>query len=322
VSKVTHFIPRRSKKRNITNSLNRIDFNRADYGYLCEQVRTLLDGFSIIGAVLTAEDDIHFYRGQKIDNKPTCLKRLSIAPKSKIDSYERCNQPYNPMFYCCAHPNTVLPEIRAESGQDIYVSRWSIKNPFIINTAIQSLTGDGSESSETTPEYEHVAAYIEAKFTSKIHETLSNEYMITAAISQILTGSITLTETSTIPMSNGKPIPLTPEILKYGMGGLSYPSVERKGAVNYALTPKVASECLQLDYVEHWKVLNMNYDGAYANSAEILREDVASDFSDDVIHWMGSVDDWQIPQGSRVKVAIEQYGGWVIKDKDGKLAAY
>jgi hypothetical protein len=234
--------------------------------------------------------DAQLYRGVIHREKPLHVKLLGYPPPELVTNFQRCNPPNHPMFYCTPDPVAAIFELRVQPGDKVYLSKWSIIEEFFY---VQISLDEGE--TQTSNEAELIFSYFETKFLQPIHETYSNQYKITSAISENLTIADMVGDKRT-------------------NGGLTYPSVAHPNrSDNFSVQPHVVDRCLQLKCVEELSI-------EAVNGTEILynRTDFSSSFEDGCIIWSGKSIHWNLKQGDLVTMTKEPFG-WVARYKDGTI---
>lgn len=275
--------------RNLVKLLNRADLDRVDYAYIKEQIDKLFVGIAIRG--ITPHRESRLYRGVIYSDKPHDVRQLGYPPKEIIISYQRCNPPHKPMFYCSPDPAAVFYELNVKEGDRLYLSKWSvIKDFFLLQLAPNADDGQGSHFQDI------VLTFFETKFSQPIHDTYSSQYKITSAIAE--------------HMSKGN----IDDRKDIEIGGMTYPSVSHPNrSENVAIRHDIAETCLRLDYVEELQIKSVA-----DKVIEYDRKDFCSRFPDDKINWQGKILHWTLPPGSAAKATVEM-DGWVLRDLDGNV---
>lgn len=273
--------------------LNRADLERLEYSYVLDLVGNL-----IIGVPLTAtklHKDTTFYRGVRHEDKPNAVSYISYPRKCRVKDYQRCNKPMNPMFYCSADPVAIYYEIQAKPGDKVYLSKWSLKDTFVLN---QIAPNDEPERHGEHALRDTVLTFLETKFMHPVHDTFSSQYKITAAVAEVLGCGDTKIEN---PPTSGLRI-----------GGISYPSVAHPmRAQNMALLPNIVDQYLHLESIDEFTI-----DSATPERFAGRYTDFASDFPDGHILWTGQSRSFNFPKEKDVNIYLRQ-GKHVYKDSKG-----
>lgn len=168
----------------VIRQLNLIDLELDNYDVVKALVDKLLEGVAV--SARTYDNGIGVYRSIIYGEKPRHTRQLGYPPAEVVGSFQRCNPPNVPKFYCSSHHIASMCEVNPEPGDTVYLSYWSSTSAiavffipqFDIPTNVPSL------KSFSTTQHEVIAAYLETRFTQRIHETFSSEYKITSAITE------------------------------------------------------------------------------------------------------------------------------------------
>ena len=297
-------VPSRDEMRMIIRDLNRMDLDRAEFDEITERIQRLIIGFATPVVAISVPSELRLYRARKNprEGKPDKVDQLGAPRPEFVTSYQRCNKPGSPMFYCSKLPGAVLLELDVHLGDVIYISQWSVERPFIFNAGFT----DPDRLKSTRPNQDTIATFFETKFCQPIHETYSNQYKITAAITQVLTsGNINGLEEQSHHFRAAAPD---------GIGGIAYSSVADVGRpLNLAIRPHVVDRCLALNFVEEWVITDVA-----AQGISFERKDFTADFGDGLIHWTGKPIHWNL-KGPQVVTATAELNGWVVRDETNQI---
>jgi RES domain len=289
-----------SEIRSTINSINRLNLDVADYDYLVRRVGRLIVGIPLYGSSIQPETRL--YRARKSLSKPKSIADLGAPPAELIVSYQRCNPPNEPMFYCSTHQATACYEVDAKPGDLIYISCWTVCKKFFF----QIIPPDRLRTSDDN-RLALLATFFETKFTQPIHQTFSSQYKITAAIADRLTAkefSLTISNSS----SGHK-------LHEDGVGCIMYPSVAYlKDADCLAIRPKIVESCLALSYVEEWQITSI-----CCGELSVNRIDMSSSFDEGKILWAGKPLYWTLSNPGQVATATLEHDGWVMRNEHGKV---
>ncbi|MFS2035732.1 RES domain-containing protein [Polaromonas sp. CT11-55] len=278
-----------SKARELIRQLNRMDLERADFGYIKEQVSKLFVGLQL--RAFMPRKDVRLYRGVRYKEKPTLKSQLGYPPEHLVVNFQRCNPPGMPVFYCSPDPGAVFFELNVQPGECFYISKWSVCEDFyVIQMAPEVEDGEGNYLSDM------VSTFFETKFLQPIHATYSSQYKITAAIAERMMQG-TIDESSDVEV-----------------GGMTYPSVSHPGrSDNLAIRSAIVDSCLRLDYVEEIFVKDIR-----GTQIDFERRDFSSKFLNGNIEWKGELGNWDIPPGAGLTITKEP-DGWVARNERGVI---
>lgn len=265
--------------RNKIKSLNRLDVDKADYNYIKKIISEMHDGLRTL--VVNSDINNSFFRVRiNPKKKPMDINELKSPPSSLITGFQRCNQPNNPKFYASSKRITALIECNAKQGDTVFICQWRVKKRFALNYVL--LNDPKPESGikfYPTPAESTFLTYIDTVFTKPIHKTFSNQYKITAAITEQLTKGYKREENDNIHIH--------PE----GYIGLYYPSVmDIERGYNISIYPEIVDSCLELAHVMEAKITDK-----HDERIEIEVIDNSNDINDNIIKWLG--DSKKIPLG-------------------------
>lgn len=298
MSKVrTDSLPRRitaTKAREIIANLNRVDLTRADFPFLLKQISTLITGIPMMA--FPVPKGTIFYRGVCYSHKPEQVGLLGYPPADKVTGFQRCNIPAKPMFYASADSAAIFAEISAKPGDKIYLSKWVVDTEFIAFR----IPPDTSDDVLSDPVFSRLETFFETRFSQPIHRVFSDQYKITAAISEKLSTGAVIWDNG---ITDGRPF-----------GAVIYPSVAHPSrSDNIAIQPNVARDCLRLQDVREIKVIE-NLDNSWVTQWT----DFCADFSQEKIHWTGRGPKWSVNPGGFLTFTAENHE-WVARNQDGTI---
>lgn len=276
-----------SAVRKIIQEINRINLEDADYDYVKQKVGNLFGGIKCPGISLNKGQAL--FRGIIYNDKPINVSYLGAPPKELVLGFQRCNSPWNPLFYCSGHQAPVLHEIQPKKGDKVYMSKWSVaKNDQFISTLSPNHLG-----ADMAPLVSSIYSFFDTKFSEQIHDTFSFRYKVTSAIAELL---------------------IRDNLFDHKAAGLAHTSVAYPGgADNIVLLPDYVDSSLSLDYVEELEIVDVTDEGF-----EVKSTDIATDFASNIIHWEGRTKQHTIPPKSKANFVMEN-GGWVMKDTEGNI---
>ncbi|MCP1289772.1 hypothetical protein NK214_06165 [Chromobacterium sp. S0633] len=280
--------------RQIVTQLNRIDYEKADYTYLLEQVGKLICGIPM--EAHTVPQGTLLFRGVCHQEKPHQTSLLGHPPAEKVTGYQRCNAPGKPMLYASVDKIAIFSEINPEPGSKVYLSKWIVEKEFFYFR----IPPNASEEWQNDPAFSKVETLFETRFIQPVHQTFSTQYKLTAAIAEKLSsGSISSTN---------------PDHKEWVLGGVVYPSVAHTGrSDNIAIQPTVVQSCLRLQDVLEMEVL-----GRDEGSWTVQSTDFSAEFNHGEIFWTGRTPQWTLGPGEQMTFTAENQE-WVARRLDGSI---
>lgn len=279
--------------KQVIRQLNLIDLELDNYNVVKELVDKLLSGVAV--TTRTYDDGIGVYRSIIYGNKPKHTKQLGYPPAEVVSNFQRCNPPNMPKFYCSSHHIASMCEVNPKIGDTVYLSYWSSTKATAVFFVPQMdiPTNVPSLKLFNTTQREVIAAYLETRFTQRIHEAFSSEYKITSAVTECLVDE--------------KPLPI------YGSRkGIGYPSVVHPVRFEcFAFGPDVIDDCFNLENVEENVIVDINRDVVTFEC-----KDYSSCFTNDEIHWLGKPKD----RGSEDNVFKAVINLAAVVDQNGKIS--
>jgi hypothetical protein len=278
--------------RNRIKWMNEVDLSVADFCLLREKFRELACDFRVV--VDNCPSTECFFRVRvNPKTRPTKISELMAPPAEFVTGYQRCNGPSVPMFYTASRRLTALLECRVEPGDKVYMSQWISKTPVPINSTVFSLQQCELEQTETEL---LVQSYIETIFTRRVDPKFSDDYKLTAALSQNLTSSFA-------PSPNN-------DIREDGTVGLRYRSiVDITNSYNTVFHSEFSRIRLEPLHVMEMQILAVN--DRYISYIVL---DNAVDFSNGDICWMSNPN--RIPMlqcSNREMLFIHDSKAWKIR---------
>ncbi len=247
--------------------LNRMNADAADYNAVKKIYDRML--FQIRVAVGTTSGGELFFRGRvNPPNKPKHISEMGAPVAERVTGYQRCNAPHQPLFYCSSRRITALLECRVKPGDNVCLGQWIGQDRLPVNKVLD--TQEGIESADSLTDLECVFyAHLDTVFTRRIHYTFSNDYIFSAAASEVLTSNFAPGEFN---------------IRDDGRIGIRYPSIfDLKSSYNTAFPPKFALERIELLHL-----MELRVDACEANEITASVLDTAVEFDDGAIHWTGN----------------------------------
>jgi|CXWL01.1.fsa_nt_gi hypothetical protein len=163
--------------------LNRLDVDSADYNFIVSIFRKAIEG----ARIRLSHRAFQLYFRARIcnDAKPLKINELKAPPTEFVKGFQRCNPPGMPMFYSSSKRITALLECNVKAGDKVYLGQWLSRKPAPVIMIMSSEMDP--ELTELTQRESSLYAYIDTVFTRPIHETFSNAYKITSAVTEVLT---------------------------------------------------------------------------------------------------------------------------------------
>ncbi|WP_322009734.1 hypothetical protein [Paraburkholderia sp. J12] len=280
--------------REIVTALNRADLRTADYAYLVARVGELIKGIPMRAA--SVRPGTTLYRGVIYKEKPGNVSYLSYPPAHLVKNYQRCNGPGSPMFYCSVDSAAVFAELDAQPGDKVYLSKWIINKEFFFFR----IPPDTSDAIKDDAAFSKIETFFETRFAQPIHETYSEQYKLTAAITEKFSTGNLIGDAASI---NGRVL-----------GAVAYRSVAHTPrSDNVAIRPSVVDQCLQLTNVREVEVV-----GREGESRTVRETDFSANFEDGKINWAGRPGHWTVEPGGSLQFAVEN-GEWVARSADGTV---
>jgi RES domain-containing protein len=269
--------------------LNRIDISNTDFDLLFKKVGKLTTGFTAAGEWCVSSESL-FRARVNPKCRPTTLTELMAPPPRFVLGYQRCNPPGLPMFYAASRRMTALLECDASRGDIIYLSQWAVANDAPMNAAIHPLM---EHKLPQTPLQLYVQSYMETIFTRRVDKSFSDDYKLTAALSQHLTTGFL-------------PDPLS-GVREDRTVGLRYPSiVDIENSYNTVFHDQFSKDRLRPLHVMEMRILNVE---GKKISYDVL--DNAIDFSNGEICWMNDPNKVPALQIGKTGLPYRSYGGGV-----------
>lgn len=253
----------------IIKQINRMDLDSVDYEYIKSLFKKMTNGVMFVVHLRAGADSLYHVRrtgGKKI----TKVEEISAPPDSVVVNYQRCNPPGQSRFYAASTRMTAIKESRCEVGEVIYMGQWINKATYPVSAALS--TNENAFNFESKNHEDILYTYFDALFTRRIHATFSNDYKLTAALSEIL-------------MTN---VPRNIEnVGEDGRVALKFPSTVNHGidVHNTVMHPAFLARNFDLMHALECRVVSASTGGL---TIEVM--DTASHFDDGKILWTGSKD--------------------------------
>jgi hypothetical protein len=248
------------------NWLNRQNPATLNFGQLKKTYRQVLKGI-VVPVVIAPAHEFYFRARVNPITRPVMVSDMMAPPSELVVGYQRCNGPGTPMLYTSSRRKTALLECGVNVGDIVYMSQWIAKSNICTNMML--IPGEmHTDERINTPLQEAIYSYVDTLFTRRIDRAFSDDYIFTAAISDMLCRDF-----------------------KDDMNGekgsddsiaFRYPSiVDIEKSYNTVFTDTFAKQWLELCHLMELRVLEVNA-GEFA--IEVL--DNATDFSQGQIHWL------------------------------------
>lgn len=174
--------------RNLIRTLNRLDLSCTDYPTLVSMFRDAIIGIRVsIG--LSPSTELYFRARICNSPKPSEVHEIAAPPAEFVSGFQRCNPPKHSMFYSASKRLTALLECDVQPGDVVYLSQWANNKPTPRNRIL--LMDDEQEGVSLNANEQLLHSYIDTIFTRQIHETFSDAYKLTAALTEVLTTGFT-----------------------------------------------------------------------------------------------------------------------------------
>lgn len=244
----------------VIKELNRLDLEKVDYDKVIEKIKPLMCAI-LIETQKSNSTDMYFRSRICNDKEIENIKELSAPPNELVKGFQRCNPPGKSMFYSASKRMTTLLECNVQVGDIVYLSQWVNKEPIPLNIILYNDT-------ETKISNELVLNYIDTVFTRQVHNSFSNAYKLTSAITELITSSF-------------KP-DKTYDIREDGEIALVYPSVsDILGGYNTVMSPSFANKRLEALHVMKLRITERK-----GNSIKVKVIDNAREVINGKIIWL------------------------------------
>jgi hypothetical protein len=191
---------------------------------------------------------------------------MGPPPSRLVTGYQRCNSPGNSVFYLSASPETAIFEVRPSVGDNVFLAIFRPICDLVANFNFEKLS-DCIDETDSAIEIA-VKTFFDTLFTRRVHSTFSNDYVITAALSEIF-----LEKTAKGITGCGE---------KVDSMGLAYPSVVNiSGEINFAFRSSMI-ENFRIFGVSHFVVRSVLDDCVVAN---LVKATNLFDYEADQILW-------------------------------------
>lgn len=258
----------KQQMRDQIRRINRIDFSKSNYNTVKSIVNSMIEGISAV--VGTTKSHELFFRA-RISNqgKINSIEDLYAPPPHLVTGFQRCNAPGSPMLYCASRRLTALLECNAQKGDKVYLSQFIGKEEIPVNKVLDA--DIDKEFFDRLDDREDIFySFMDTFFTKKVPRDFSHEYMISAAISEILTSGFKKEDER--------------KIWADGRVGLRYPSVyDLENSYNTAFPPEFANTRLDILHVMELEILDRKND-----DISVRLSDAASSFDGHRIEWTGT----------------------------------
>lgn len=229
-----------SELRKRKKQLLRMNLKDSEFTYVKTVVKKIFD--AQIAPALTLESGSSFYRVRSNpSHKPHEIKDIREPPWEVVTGFQRCNSPSYPIFYASNRVLTAALETNISDGDVIYFSQWKLSKPMRCTMAVFSEAYEGnSKLVETIPPSSlDLIEFFEIFFTRPVHETFSEQYKITAAITEMLTADAQPLDTETLENTNADRQFFSTE----GHMAIAYKSVvDNVDGNNFAFHPSLVNE--------------------------------------------------------------------------------
>lgn len=271
--------------------INRIDLSKTNYATIRSIVSEMLSGVPIqVSASLP--QDLLFRARKNPGEKLTKFTDLCAPPAELVTSFQRCNAPGKPMFYCSSRRIGALLEIDAQPGDIVYLSQWMANTRLPVNMLLDDRPQAEKLLQHMTARDEMFYGFADTRFTARVDRDFSTDYMISAAIADICTSRFGPAEDLYVDAD--------------GLVGLKYPSVvDLEGSYNIAFPPEFTDGRIGVLHLMELEVVER--DGVHV-AVKLL--DTATDVDDGVIKWTGNSVSLPAPRSEK--------GAVMFRFEDGK----
>lgn len=201
--------------------------------------------------------------------RPSKVDELGAPPAEAVTGFQRCNAPGNPMFYAASKRRTALLESRAKKGDIVYLSQWIGRESYKTNNLLIA-SDDEIDAMDDDGKGSIIYSFMDSMFTKRIHSDFSNDYKISAALSE--------------RMTTGFPDIVGGVERNDGKIAIRYPSVfDKKKSYNTCFHAETAENKLRPLHVMEAVVVQ-----SHGMHIDIRVMDTAFSFQDGKIEWTGS----------------------------------
>lgn len=291
--------PTKHRRHQLIKQLNRIDPRAANYQHLKKLYRELTSKTPLVVG-LTPSTEFYFRTRVNPKIKPSTVEEVHAPPPENVIGFQRCNPPGSPMFYASSKRITSLLECGVKLGDTIYLSQWMCREPMPVVRVFEN-EEEGASGLTLDVHEDATLSHMDTLLTRRVHDTFSEEYKFTAAITEVLTKPFTPNDEQNIRQD--------------GTVGLRYPSVaDIAGGYNTAMHPAFSRERLELLHVIEANIVEgSTYDVSIAVS------DTAVKFNDGKIEWTGDRTKIPLPTANRKLVKFVSNGGnWCLLTRDNQ----
>ena len=256
--------------RSLIKQFNRMDLEKADYENIVTRFREATSHVRIY-VTPTRSTDYYFRAVVWSNEKPKKVDNLQAPPAELVKGYQRCNPPKKPMFYSASKRITALLECDVQVGDKVYLSQWINLKPVPVNRIL--FPDKNFETNVVLTDKENALYdYVDNIFTRPVHETFSNAYKFTAAITEVLTTKFDSIQNPNIDISED------------GTIGLIYPSITNiEDSYNVVFHASLAEERLRLMHV-----MELVVRGRKGKKISIEVIDNAIEFPNGSIAWLNN----------------------------------
>ena len=202
------------------------------------------------------------------------------------------------MFYAASKRRTALLECRVKKGDIVYLSEWLSIDDIPYNKLL-SMTENDEKKFFRSGYIESVHSYIETIFTRRVDSEFSNDYKISAALTERMTSYFTEDEEFNIKSD--------------GRIAIQYPSIfDRKNSYNTCMCPELAAS-----KIEMFHVIEAVVEDARGMHVEIRVLDTAFSFPKGTIAWTGSPNHLPLPKDEGGITMPSHGNDWLLAVRDG-----
>jgi hypothetical protein len=255
----------------VEEEYTRINLKNSSYKDWFELFGSLFSGYATTRYnidpkfVFRARINYDFIKNKKVDLFSN-VSELGAPPASEVSKIGRCNDKNESIFYCSHDPMTTLFEINPSFNQEFSVIKYRVIREFqelnaigpeflaTLNMNLPNIFKPHYLFKGTSINYIKKLQYIDSVLLREFKRIVTEEstfyYNITLGITKFYLNDNSVLE----PIIKAA----TPSC------GLIYPSVAlNNSGINFAVTPEIASECLQPLYVQKYVILMKNNNEYY-----------------------------------------------------------
>lgn len=281
--------------------LNRLDLDSLEYAEVVNKFKSLI--FKIPIPIKNLDSTELFFRSRICNYKEIdSINELCAPPAHLVVGFQRCNPPGKSMFYSSSKRITTLLECNVQVGDIVYLSQWMNKE----STPTNMILSDNiklKSNKKLNLEQQLIISYIDTLFTRPIHESFSNAYKLTSAITEIITSNFSSSKIH--------------DVRNDGNIALIYPSIlDKQGSYNTVFPHELAKDRLKALHVMKLQITKRN-----GRSIKVKILDNAREIINGRIIWLNDVNKVPLLKNTQKKGLLMQFTGkvWSIPISDSEL---